>query len=146
MFKRFSTPFFLSAVCLFGICSFNGGLHAERASTHKKALKKDLASPIVDLDVGTYDSFIQSQGIVVVEFYSNRCPPCRWMKAIYNSVAQDLYSQALFGRILSPNALFNQYNVKKVPTFILYRNGVEIKRGGAMTKFELETWIESELP
>lgn len=130
-----------TATCLLGGISFDHGLHAATKPI------KNFETPIAQIDETSYDAFIATEGVVIVEFYLSQCGPCRKMKPIYLEIANELKGQASFGKILlsGNRPVGRANNIQKVPTFILYRNGVEVKRINSTTKENLKNWIQSEL-
>ena len=73
----------------------------------------------------TFSELIQSETLVLVDFYADWCGPCKAMEPIVKDVAKTINGKA---RIIKINidqseAAARAYDVNAVPTFILFRKG-----------------------
>lgn len=88
---------------------------------------------VEELSYATYDSTIQSDKPVVVEFYSQTCPHCRRTEVGLNELAEELDGKVIFGKcdIAAEPALTAQLDIQSVPTLLFISNGeVRDKRVG----------------
>lgn len=76
-------------------------------------------------------------GIAVVDFWAEWCMPCKMMMPILNDLASD---ESLPIKVFKVNVdqqrpLAAKFNIKGIPTLIIFKNGKEVKRlVGAKTK------------
>lgn len=73
----------------------------------------------------------QTKGkIVLVDFWAEWCAPCRMMAPILNDVASELPDGQHVGKINIDHfqSMAQQFNVRNIPTLILFKNGKEINR------------------
>lgn len=86
--------------------------------------------------------------ITVVDFYADWCGPCKAMKPIFAELEEEMKGKVEFKKVdVEANGEEAMKNgVQNIPTFIIYKNGVEISRkSGAMPKQILKDWISTNL-
>lgn len=92
-----------------------------------------------------YDALAASAPVVIVDFGADWCPPCRKMEPVLKAFMEGKPEQQV--RLVKMDGgneteLMKELKVTALPTFILYRNGIEDKRlQGVMTRPELEKWV-----
>jgi thioredoxin 1 len=89
----------------------------------------------------------KQKGVVLVDFYTDGCPPCRMMAPVLEETSLERADV----KIVKVNAAINtevssRYRVTAVPTFILFRDGeAKAQFIGARSKKDLLTWIDSNI-
>ena len=76
-----------------------------------------------------FQSQIKS-GVTMVDFWAEWCMPCKMMAPVINDVAAELSGNASIGKLNIEHyqAIAAKYNVRSIPTLILFKNGKEINR------------------
>lgn len=100
------------------------------------ALRKMKRMPVVE-DHGKIiklnDSNFKQQtasGIALVDFWAEWCMPCKMMAPILNEVANEVPDGVKVCKLNVDHAKQTaaKYNVRSIPTMIVFKNGKEIKR------------------
>ena len=65
------------------------------------------------------DSFI-GQGVVVVDFHTSWCGPCKVLAPIFQEIASELGNQAAFGKLDTDNAsqISKQYSIRNLRSVV----------------------------
>jgi thioredoxin 1 len=95
-----------------------------------------------------YKELINSNPVVVVEFYASWCPHCQKMMPVVDQIKQLLGDRAAVHQfdIDENQSLADATGVESIPTFIIYKNGVEVwKQSGEMEGDVLYSKIENYL-
>jgi thioredoxin 1 len=68
--------------------------------------------------------------VVLVDFWASWCAPCRMMAPVLNDVTSELSGNMHVGKvnIEQYQSLAQKYNVRSIPTLILFKNSIEVKR------------------
>jgi thioredoxin 1 len=69
-------------------------------------------------------------GVILVDFWASWCAPCKMMAPVLNEVSEELNGNYYIGKlnVEQYQAISVKYNVRNIPTMILYKNGKEINR------------------
>jgi thioredoxin 1 len=69
-------------------------------------------------------------GLTLVDFWAEWCMPCKMMIPVLNGVAEEVTENTTIGKINieQHQSIAAKYNVRSIPTMILFKNGKEFKR------------------
>lgn len=99
-------------------------------------------------DTNFQESALDSDKLVVVDFWAEWCGPCRLVTPIIDELSQDYDGKAVIGKVNVDHnaAVASKYNVRSIPTILFLKNGEVVdKQVGATTKAALESKIAAHL-
>jgi len=103
----------------------------------------------IELDESNFDHVVVNSEIpVIVDFWAPWCGPCKMMAPIFNEVSQKYPLKALFVKVNTEDHqnLGAKYNIRSIPTLIVYKNGNEVKRvSGALDPLKLSNLVNENL-
>jgi len=88
---------------------------------------------------------LNSRVPVLIDFWASWCGPCKMMGPIVDQIAEEMGTNAKICKINidEQREFATKYDVMSIPTFILIKDGKEVKRlVGAMPKEELSRLFE----
>lgn len=89
---------------------------------------------------GNFDSIINENRPVIVDFHALWCEPCKTQSPILKQVADELGERVRVIKIdVDQNqAIASRYQIQSVPTLMIFKNGTIIhKQAGVHTKAQL---------
>ena len=96
--------------------------------------------------MSSFNEIIASQKLVLVDFSADWCGPCKMLAPILKQVKDEVGDTIKIIKIdVDKNqTLASQYQVRGVPTLILYKDGKQVwKQSGVLQKHELVLLIQS---
>ena len=97
---------------------------------------------------GNFDTIINEDRPVIVDFHALWCGPCKVQSPILKQVADELGERVKVIKIdIDQNqAIAGRFNIKSVPTLMVFKNGlVKYQQAGVHTKPQLMNILLNEL-
>lgn len=92
------------------------------------------------IEMSNFDTIIQSEKPVLIDFFATWCGPCKMLSPILKEVKDSLGDRVSIIKIdVDKNQqISSQYQVRGVPTMILFQNGKQLwRQSGVLTKEEI---------
>jgi thioredoxin 1 len=79
---------------------------------------------IIDLNDSNFEQTISSENLTLVDFWADRCGPCKSMHPIFESLEKQ-YPKVKFARVnVDQNQnISTKFEVQSIPTFIMFKSG-----------------------
>ena len=113
----------------------------------KKMLDQATAG-VKKLSTSEFDSFINSDKPVLVDFWADWCMPCRMMAPVMEELAKAYSGKALFGKVnVDENPqISSRYGIMSIPHFLIFKNGTRVEKiVGAVGRVPLENALKKHL-
>ena len=83
---------------------------------------------------------------ILIDFYASWCNPCKILLPIFEStVAAETDLEGIKIDVDANQDIAQQYNVRSIPTLILFQNGLEVGRShGSKSVESLKAWVASK--
>lgn len=81
----------------------------------------------IELTQGNFEQTIISHDIVIIDFWADWCAPCKSFAPIYEEVSNQ-YPDIVFAKVNTEQeqALANHFNIRSIPTLVIYREQIPI--------------------
>ena len=126
----------------YNVINLEGGINAWKRES----------KPLVGVDpnakqtsMASYEGQVRSTNIVLVDFGAVWCPPCKKMEPVLDAFMKQNNKKLTLVKMDGgiETALMKSLKVEALPTFILYKNGKEVKRKqGLVTQEEFNSWLK----
>jgi thioredoxin 1 len=99
-------------------------------------------------DASFQTEVLDNEKVTLVDLWAEWCGPCKMMGPVVEELATEFEGKAVIGKLnVDDNPeVPTQYNVRGIPTFLIFKNGEVIdKIVGATTKQVLKERIEAHI-
>lgn len=89
-----------------------------------------MAGSTVKVTDATFESFIQSDKPVIVDFWATWCGPCKMMAPVLEEVAGEYADKVAVGKLdVDENPETTQkFGIMSIPTLLIFKNGEVVKQ------------------
>jgi thioredoxin 1 len=84
----------------------------------------------IKLSEANFKSTVEENPVLVVDLWSEWCPPCKMIEPIIEELANDYAGRVVFGKLNTDEspAIAVKYNVAAIPTLLFFKNGKFVDR------------------
>ncbi len=87
--------------------------------------KRDFPEKPLEVRDNDFDETIGKYPLVVVDFWSEFCPPCRLIEPVLEELANELHGRVVFGKVCvdQERLMASKFGITAIPTLLVFRDG-----------------------
>lgn len=87
--------------------------------------KQNFPEKPLEVKDSDFEDTIKQYPLVVVDFWSEFCPPCRLIEPVLEELANELHGRAVFGKVCvdQERLMASKFGITAIPTLLVFRDG-----------------------
>ncbi len=111
--------------------------------------EKIVSAGVIHLADSDFDGDkLQSEGIVLVDFWAEWCGPCKMVAPILDEIAEEYAGKLTVAKLNVDDHkdVAPEFGIRGIPTLILFKDGEKVAvKVGALSKTQLKEFLEPYL-
>lgn len=98
----------------------------EKATASNEPAVEELGTNLYEINTAAFENEVTNSALpVVMDCFTNTCPPCKKMAPIFEKVASEYDGRIKFVKVnlKSSPEIAKQFKILGVPTFLFFKNG-----------------------
>ncbi|MCR3754826.1 MAG: thioredoxin 1 [Candidatus Westeberhardia cardiocondylae] len=103
---------------------------------------------IIQIDDNNFQKIFKKKGFFLIDFWATWCNPCKIMQKILFNIAKEFKKRLVIAKLnVDENPkIVSEYNVRSVPTLLLFNNGEIIdKHVGSLSHEKCKMFIQKHI-
>ena len=112
--------------CKDGVCSIEGYKNTPLVTQEEEKVAAQ-TSAVVEITAENFETIIKNgTKPVIIDFYATWCQPCKFIRPIFDELAQEEKNWIFAAVDIDKNpAIMQNCGVQAVPTFVIFKNGIQ---------------------
>src|SRR6267143_3237093 len=114
----------------------------------EKTHKTTQMGKTIELTDANFDSIINSDKPVLLDFWAEWCGPCRMIGPVVEELSKEYEGKAVIGKVNvdeNPETAI-QFGIRSIPTLLIFKNGIVVdKQVGVVPKSVLENKLRAQM-
>jgi len=127
------------------VYNLKGGIRSWKSHNYPLELGVTVSNPAIkSMSMEELESILNSESIVLIDFHTEWCVPCKKMAPVIEEIEQDNTDLLKVVKLDldAHEGISNKFNITAVPTYLIYKNGKEVWRAsGTQSKENIENQI-----
>jgi thioredoxin 1 len=101
-----------------------------------------------NLNQTQYEQILAKYPIIVIDFWAQRCQPCKVMAPLMDQLATEYQNKVFFGKVNTDENidLANKLGIRNIPAFRVYKNRQLVEKAeGIVPKAQFKSMIDRHL-
>lgn len=107
-----------------------------------------MSQPVVLTDSNFAQEVLQSDQLVLVDFWAEWCGPCKMIAPTIKELASEYAGKAKIAKldVDSNHVTAGQFNIRSIPSLLIFKNGVVVDQiAGAVPKQKIKERLDAKL-
>jgi len=99
---------------------------------------------VTELNEGTFDDFVDSNELVLIDCWAPWCRPCRMLTPVIEELAEEMKGKVAVAKLNTDDnqGIAMRFKINAIPTMLIFKNGVQQRSlVGLMPKEDIRSYL-----